>query len=296
MSQPDTNVFQTAAEDIPAEVAAWLARLVLLYGVPFNYLIPDEGMLPKESIRFFFLDPIWIQCLVQGACSVGNTDYVDTIIDQAMNKWLQPNQPGSNGQGSPVNHAAAGVRDRLRNQQEGIDLPEESEDLDWPLTGFLLRSAVVGGWRGLEVMAFKKEKEAVAPLKPLRIEQLSPDVMLGIFNGMIARLVIRQPQEGLHFGLTVENQSYSKILRELGYKNPKSAGELMHDKKIVLSQGDLMRDQKNRGVINLGTLAVRMKDELAASQELKDGKFTSAEFAVEMIEAPGEFTFIPQPE
>jgi hypothetical protein len=31
----------------------WLARLKLLYGVPFNYLVPDEGMLPPESIRFF---------------------------------------------------------------------------------------------------------------------------------------------------------------------------------------------------------------------------------------------------
>jgi hypothetical protein len=305
--------FETAAQDVPKDVTAWLGRLVLLYGVPINYLIPDEQMMPRESIRFFFLDPIWIQYLVQGACSVGNNGYGDTIIDQSMNKWVQPNQPVKSKQPGLTNKAAAGVRDLLRNQLEGVDLPKESEDLDWPLTGFLLRSAVVEGWRGLEVMGYKKlseeekkswpsegltqeqqdklDNEEVAPLKPLRIEQLSPDVMIGIFNGIIGQLVIRQPQEGLHFGLTTETEGYSKTLREL---NPEKAGEILQDKTINLSQDNLMRDQSNKGVINVGALADKMKQELSGLQQLKDKKFTSAEFAVEMIESPGEFTFIPK--
>ena len=302
-------------QDIPEDVTAWLGRLVLLYGVPFHYLIPDEDMLPKESIRFFFIDPVWIQCLVQGACSVGNTNDGDSIIDRAINKTVQPNQPNDKKQGSLANKAAASVRDRLRNQFEGVELPEKSEDLNWPLTGFLLRSAVVEGYRGLEVMAYKKlsddeksnwdkekltdeqkvklEKDGVVPLKPLRIEQLSRDVMLGIFNGMIEQLVIRQPQEGLHFGLTpdIENKSYTKTLRELGYKNPTDLGELLQGEEINLSD-KLMRDQDKR-VINVGALADEMKDQLSKLKELKDNKFTSAEFAVEMIEAPGEFTFKP---
>jgi hypothetical protein len=323
MSEAISKKLESLARETPEEVTAWLGRLVLLYGVPFNYLIPDEHMLPKESIRFFFLDPIWIQCLVQGACSVGNTGYGDTIIDRAMNTWVQPNQPAKNNQAGLANRAAAGVRDRLRNQQEGVDLPEENEDLDWPLTGFLLRSTVVDGWRGLEVMAYKNikpeekalwdtrnlteeqkaklEKDGVAPLKPLRIEQLSRDVMLGIFNGLIRQLIIRQPQEGLHFGLTLEKRSYSKRLRELGYENPTNAGDPLKDKTgnkdmiIDLSENNLMRDPKNKGVINISALAAEMKKQLSALEQLKDDKFTSAEFAVEMIEAPGEFTFIPKP-
>jgi hypothetical protein len=362
---PIEKTLETVAKDIPEAVTAWLGRLVLLYGVPFSYLIPEEEMLPKESIRFFFLDPIWIQYLVQGACSVGNTGYGDTIIDRAMNKWVQPNQPADSSKPGYANQAAAGVRDRLRNQYEGVDLPKESEDLDWPLTGFLLRSAIVEGWRGLEVMAYRnlsgpekqtladkkltgeprdifrkamgnlttkqrdklktdlrealrvqtpeqREKlnrdtgvqteeqvlklliDLVAPLKPLRIEQLSRDVMLGTFNGMIAQLVIRQPQEGLHFGLTPENGSYTKTLRELGYKDSATAGNILQGNAINLSQDCLMRDQK-RGVINIGALADKMKEQLSGLGQLKDGKFTSAEFAVEMIEAPGEFTFMPTP-
>ena len=56
----------------------------------------------------------------------------------------------------------------------------------------------------------------------------------------------------------------------------------------------VMRDQKNKGVINIGALAAGMKEQLSALDELHDDMFTSAEFAVEMIEAPGEFTFIPK--
>jgi hypothetical protein len=350
-------------DDTFGEVASWLARLVLLYGVPFNYLIPDEAMLPKESIRFFFVDPVWIQSLVQGACSVGNNGYGDTVIDKAMNQWVQPNQPVGKNQASLANKKAAGIRNQLRWQHEAVELPEEEAYLDWPLTGFLLRSSVVEGWRGLEMMAYRNltdpEKQALAekqsspttrdilaaamtditeasrdglrsklrdflrgqtaekqqqlfraagmqtaedfskllvelvkPLKALRMEQLSQDVMLGIFNGVIAQLVIRQPQEGLHFGLTKDGQSYTKTLRELGYKNADRAGQLLAA-TIDLSRDKLMRDQEQQGVVKIAELANKMNTALSSVAQLKDGKFTSAEFAVEMIEAAGEFTFRP---
>lgn len=362
----DNNKLQDhLKEAIPDDVSSWIARLVLLYGVPFNYLIPEEEMLPEESLRFFFLDPIWMQCLVQGACSVGSNGYGDRIIDAAMNEWVQPNQPDQNTQPGLANNKAAGVRDQLRKQYEAVQMPAVDTTLDWPLTGFLLRSAVVEGWRGLEVMAYRKltdpEKqtltlklsgkakeilakalrnaeqsdrlrtdlrdflrnqkpeelkqllmlagvqtqeeflkvlvELVKPLKPLRIEQLTKDVMLGLFNGIIAQLVIRQPQEGLHFGLTRKQSAITKTLRELGYKNPARAGESLQDKTIDLSSGNLMRDIKRR-VINVKELAGRMKEELSKSGDLrpdnkKPNNFTSAEFAVEMIEAAGEFTYLP---
>jgi hypothetical protein len=311
MSESIVEKLADVSREVPEEVTAWLGRLVLLYGVPLNYLIPDEVMMPKESIRFFFLDPIWIQYLVQGACSIGNTGYGDTIVDRAMNAWVQPNQPRQDQRSGAAAKAAAGVRDRLRNQLEGVELPAADQDLNWPLTGFLLRSAVVDGWRGLEIMAYRKlteaqknswprqglnaeqmhklESEGVAPLKALRIEQLCADVMLGIFNGVLGQLVIRQPQEGLHFGLSPQNGSFTKTLRKLGYKDPASAGTILKE-SINLSQSDLVRDQKQSGVLKISALAALMEKKL--KDELSNGRFTSAEFAVEMIEAPGEFTFI----
>jgi hypothetical protein len=310
---------QAAIQDVFGDVAVWLGRLVLLYGVPFNYLIPDEKMLPRESLRFFYIDPIWIQCLVQGASSVGNAEYGSALVDNAINTLAQPNRPDAGSGPAPLtNKAAAGVRDGLRQQYEGIPMPQQSEDLDWPLTGFLLRSAAVQGWRGLEVMAYKTvtpqekliwetkplneeqrdklNKESVAPLKALRIEQLASDVMLGIFNGVIAQLVIRQPQEGLHFGLTREKQSCTKRLRNLGFNDPANAGKPLLGKVIDLSAEGLMRDSANKGVVKVAAMAKRIRQELEQSNpvQLLQNKFTSAEFAVEMIEAPGEFTFTPK--
>jgi hypothetical protein len=272
-----------------------------------------------------------------------------------------------------ANRKAAGVRDRLREQYEAVPLPSKEACLAWPLTGFLLRSAVVEGWRGLEVMAYRNldeaEKESlkrtlkaeatailnrvlgnekqksdqkkyeeerdrlraelrellrgqtseqrkqlfesagaqtqeeflkvllelVRPLKPLRIEQLSKDVMFGLFNGIFHQLVIRQPQEGLHFGLTADKQSYTKTLRELGYSNPARAGEIIPNARIDLSSAGMMRDSST-GVVNIKQLGERMSKDLEGLKQLKPDspKFTSAEFAVELVEAAGEFTYFPK--
>ena len=75
----------------------------------------------------------------------------------------------------------------------------------------------------------------------------------------------------------------------MGYKNPKRAGEILPSSEIK-DMNPLMRDQ-NKRVIKMCDLAENIKTELLKEDQLKDGKFTSAEFAVEMIEAAGEFTF-----
>jgi hypothetical protein len=62
----------TADLELPETVRSWFENLTLLEGVPFHYLVPDERMLPApESIRFFQVDPIWMECLVDGAFSIG---------------------------------------------------------------------------------------------------------------------------------------------------------------------------------------------------------------------------------
>ena len=62
---------------VPRELRGWLARLRLLQGVPFSYLVADAELLPKESIRFFYLDRAWTDALVQGALSVGTVNSSD---------------------------------------------------------------------------------------------------------------------------------------------------------------------------------------------------------------------------
>ena len=60
-----------AAEPMPDDLAKWLTQLENLVGVPFNYLVPDIAMLPPETLRFFHIDPNWINALVDGATSIG---------------------------------------------------------------------------------------------------------------------------------------------------------------------------------------------------------------------------------
>ena len=58
------------SDDYEATVSEWLGHLKLLHGVPFHYLVSDPRMLPLDSIRFFSVDPNWVDYLVDGACSI----------------------------------------------------------------------------------------------------------------------------------------------------------------------------------------------------------------------------------
>ena len=55
---------------IADELVEWIARLALLYPVPFQYLVPHTSLLPQESLRFFHLDDNWVNALVDGALSI----------------------------------------------------------------------------------------------------------------------------------------------------------------------------------------------------------------------------------
>ena len=72
--------------EIPAAVSRWLARLVLLYRVPFVYLVPDQRMLEKGWTRFFYLDRNWIKHLLEGACSVGRSTSRDELADARLRR------------------------------------------------------------------------------------------------------------------------------------------------------------------------------------------------------------------
>jgi hypothetical protein len=101
----------------PPEVSTWFDQSNVLKGVPFNYLVPDSRMLPEESIRFFEVDPLWVDCLLDGAFSLGRVTEVD-------------------------------------HQQ---DFQHIIADNRYPrMSGLLIRSEAVSGWPGMLVDAFCK--------------------------------------------------------------------------------------------------------------------------------------------
>ncbi|MFJ6837090.1 hypothetical protein [Streptomyces sp. NPDC091209] len=68
---------------LPVGVMEWLTGLSRLDGVPFGYLVPDERLLPVETVRFFHLDQEWMRHLLDGAYSLGRVGSADAELDAA---------------------------------------------------------------------------------------------------------------------------------------------------------------------------------------------------------------------
>lgn len=163
---------QGDAEELPLEIRRFIGRLYLLHGVPLGYLVPHPGLLPPpESLRTFYLDTSWLAALLDGALGIGRVSDSLLFLDKGMTGRF--------------------VADVLRDQVKA-GTPEAG--VVSPM-GFLLRSELVAGWKGLEIRA-----EGRAPLRVLRLERLARDTMLGIYDGRIERIVITQPTQGMHFG------------------------------------------------------------------------------------------------
>lgn len=263
--------------EIPADIVTWLAQLTLLYGVPFEYLVADAAMLPPESIRFFYIDQNWTNRLVDGAVNIAlgsSQDYVHiltTFEETAQQAALAQNN----------------VRAQLRRKPLA-----DTVEVDGTLSGLLLRSAVVSGWPGVDVQAFA-DTTATRPLPLLRMDRLSDNVLLCLFNGVPRLVNFSEPPEGLHFGVIGggKDGSYQVALRGVGDKYP--AGEQINDAQEMAYTSPVTFRDNNRanGVLDIA----RIKNDLIANMnklgalQMEDGApvFTASQFAVEMVKGAG---------
>jgi hypothetical protein len=273
-----------ALEEYPKSIAAWLGRLVLLYGIPFHYLVPYPEMLPPESIRFFRVDPAWLDSLAKGALSIGSSTSADRAQDIVYWDALR----------SGAARAAATVRGAKTGK--GVRGTAAS-DSAMPAMGFLLRSAVVSGWPGLEVQAFADE-EGKLERPPLRIEHLAPDLLLCLYSELIASVHIHEQPEGLHFGVDVQDEaetSYAKSLKFLArysYEGrEKEIGEQIPEGLARPISLDAYFRPGDKRVLTIGALEAAMKAALGAAPIGYDREFTPAQFALEMIEGVEQVAF-----
>jgi len=218
---------------IPAEIAGWFRRLSLLEGAPFNYLVPDERLLPLESIRFFQLDWLWIECLLDGAFSIGRVTAADHQRDAAHVK---------NPAASP--HAK--------------------------VSGMLMRSEVVAGWPGLLVDGFNGEKK----LKLLRMDRLSSNVLLCLFDGAVTAVDLRLRPETAHFGLDQKEGGSSGFYKKLRDQKGDESGQQIET---------IPWRQTLPGVLDVSALAAAIKGNVSP--------FTSVQFALQMIETSERVRF-----
>jgi hypothetical protein len=290
-TSPEADAAGAASEPaIPASIIEWLGRAMLLYGVPFEYIVPHEALLPDESIRFFFLDRNWLFRLVDGAVSVGvgsSRDYV-RLYQQFEALALAAAQQATlvraalRGRESAID---AGARQRIEISIEGGTANADT----W--TGFLLRSTVVSGWPGMEVHAYDAADQ---PLQLLRVDRLTPNVLLCITRGVPARVALLEPPEALHFGVLEQTQGagYDVVLRGLGYGGYPAGIQLTGNPAPTAAIPTVGTTR----VVDVKQAAANLKSALAAKGALSpENTFTSAEFAIQMVLAAGLQNFKPQP-
>ena len=274
-------------------IASFVASLQHLTGVPFKYLVPNNAMLPPESIRFFFVDQNWVDALVDGALSLGRIGSTDTTHDQAIAPLLT-----RQAETVALNHRRA----KLRRPQVA------STDTTPVYGGFLLRSAVVSGWPGLEVQAFKaaegsgvNTKCSGDPVELVRMERLSDDVLLCLFAEQFGCVNIHEPKEGINFGANpilpagtkrvdeADPDKYTKQLRGLGIGGY-AIGDFIQGAVVDVP----LRSTASR-VVQVDALRQSMVTTLKALQPpawtAPDAEFTSAQFSLEMIEGASQHIF-----
>ena len=234
---PWANLDNTAAP-LPTSVSDWLFGLNKLEGVPFNYLVPEEELLPLESIRFFKLNKAWMYALQEGALSIGRVTGKDKdheVEDVIVNVFA----------------------DRLKDRKVSMEV----------VTGFILRSEAVSGWPGMQIEAYNKklENNEIASddnkLKILRNANLSPNVKICLFAGELQTLSLHLKPEALHFGLDYDGKTYSKKLRDnKGKENDKIVIDVPLKEKKVLDVNSLRESYKkeNSDFDSSGQLAIRL--------------------------------------
>jgi hypothetical protein len=169
------------------DLVEWIANLILLYPVPFHYLVPHQLLLPPESLRFFHLDDNWVNALVDGAFSIA----VRSLDDPAAASRLELQ--------SALSKIVYQYRLRLLGQQPEWN-PKESY-MDIPKSGFLLRSRMVSGWPGVEVTAKTSATQDQTLPKILRFDQIAEGVLFCLARGTVDEVTFREPREGLTFGV-----------------------------------------------------------------------------------------------
>ncbi len=80
------------------------------------------------------------------------------------------------------------------------------------VTGFLLRSAVLKGWPGMEITGYQ-DTAGTSEINKLRMERLSEEVLLCIFDGVVQRVSVHEPPEALHSGVEGVYPDYVTSLR-----------------------------------------------------------------------------------
>ena len=213
--------------------------------------------LPPESIRFFYVDESWTAQMINGALSIGTHCTKAERINNLFAETVRVS--GKRNIRSPRKNS-------IHENQMQFYRENRTETEEVILTGFLMRSRLVKLWKGLESSAVDRNG---TKLDILRMDQLSGETMICIYQGEITGLRIREPKEGLRFGAH-ENDRMIRV------RDVKSGNE-----GVILSGKTVQITANEQGRTDILSLAG------ALEKILQTEHLTSAELAMELIVAPG---------
>jgi hypothetical protein len=279
MQEP--SVPGTIAEELADELSymgSWLADLHELRKVPFDHLVADTRMLPTESLRFFYVDNNWIELLVNGALSPGMHSTRDTAFVDMMKTSIR-----------------AAIDADLQKRWKaitGMELtPAPNTDVfDLPVSGILMRSAMVSGWPGLVVQAFQKG----VMLKNIRMERLSPTVLLCLFLGVPDTIQVDEPQHSLRFGV---DDNGNTELRQLKDPVGRPMSQSIKVRNTAKDTGaDHMRKDaqgKDTRTINISSPDGKsgLEPDLLKPLGVSADQFGAAAMAIQLVQAPEQLIF-----
>ncbi|NIG56677.1 hypothetical protein [Chitinophaga sp. Cy-1792] len=257
--------------ELPDHLTTWLAQLTLLYGMPVEYMVADNRMLPIESMRFFYIDRNWLDRLVDGALSVGVLSSKEQVFNETFYEEI---------------YAQIDAKQLLLRSELREEAPPVTTMVGGGMTGMIFRSEVVAGWPGLEVEA----TSSGTPVTILRMDRLSDNVLLIIWDGIPDKVNVIEPSEGLAFGVTRNSgaTTFTIALRGLGFptNNPYPAGQqIMNGPSPVTAAGSL-RSGAEPGVIDISTLRENIIAAMPANA-LPNGKLTPGAMAIQLVRAAG---------
>lgn len=264
-------------------MSEWLGRLKLMHGVPFNYLVPNTDMLPEESIRFFYVDVLWLDYLQEGAMSIGRSTSSQEVHDQSFSEDIS--FMSRHGMRSERERVLGHLLNHLHPSAKAKLAASASIPVDEKVTGFLLRSGVVSGWEGLEVEAFY-DVEQTNPATLLRMDHLSPNVLFCMYEGEVKSFRIHEHPEVLHFGVDLPTEKLPVLSKSFRYivdvDGHKAGKDVSKDIAKPLEVPEYERVKGSR-VMRINKFATAMHDELKNTIGYQ-GPFTAAGFALEMVE------------
>ncbi|MGW2543598.1 hypothetical protein ACWC5I_22660, partial [Kitasatospora sp. NPDC001574] len=151
-------------------------------------------------------------------------------------------------------------------------------DLPARLSGFLVRSRLVPGWPALRMRLYAGGDE----LTVLRADTLGEDVLLVLADGVVDRLVVAEPPQGLHFGIQDGDVLHLRNLKGDGIGTTLPGVRLTNVSSSYVHPDTRVLDVAGIG----GAITAAL-----GSDHAQEGGLSAAGWAIQMVKAAQQMTF-----